>query len=358
MLDSLSPSTSPRPHRLSVSRLPSSMDIIDPPDSPLVFPDGPSRPRPSIVHGFSVSPPPPVAGYPLPVVPEHHQSLHRPTPLPLGGADGPLVPRFTSTPRITTPVEQIFAVPYSRAPESPAPPPAPSASAAHPASPRPRHADVPRSRRNSAVVSIGLASRSSDRSASHTPRGADRALGGSGQATPSDPSGSARPRDRPRESPHPHHPRRKPNGDVVEEMEDWQPEGGMLLDEDGYDSQHGVFDGEFEDGPDGEDERGSSESGRSAERLPVGTIFGEGVEFHGEIIRPAVDTEHTIPLRRGGSEIGQPMRTHTQRPSQNSGKMTYQVMQHLGSGSYASVYKIKELKGAGREFGALSFSVR
>lgn len=139
----------------------------------------------------------------------------------------------------------------------------------------------------------------------------------------------------------------------IEEMEEWQPEGGILLGDDE------VIEDELDDkgAVDGRTWTGVSEAERAVEDvLSPGTLFGEGIEFQGEIVQPAVGRWGTaadgddvgLPLRRGGSEVGKSQRGDERTESV---KKVYEVVRRLGSGSYAVVYLVRERGGRKREFG-------
>jgi serine/threonine protein kinase len=130
----------------------------------------------------------------------------------------------------------------------------------------------------------------------------------------------------------------------VDELEEWSPAGGMLLD--GDDSA--VEDDEWDDGSDS----------TPKEVLQPGMVFGEGLEFQGEVIVPAVgkngNGDGDLPLRRGGSEAGQPRREISQSGREriiDTEKKRYEVVRQLGSGSYAVVYLVREKGGRRREYG-------
>jgi hypothetical protein len=150
----------------------------------------------------------------------------------------------------------------------------------------------------------------------------------------------------------------------MDDFDDWQPAGGILLGteeeavEDEGDHQAG---GEDEEGYEGRTWTGLSDASRVVEHvLKPGMLFGEGLEFQGEVIVPAVgrggdgDLE-VLPLRRGGSEVGKQVRatgeTHGLGGSVEAAKKVYEVVRQLGSGSYAVVYLVREKGGRKREFG-------
>jgi hypothetical protein len=134
----------------------------------------------------------------------------------------------------------------------------------------------------------------------------------------------------------------------VEELDDWQPAGGMLLD----DQDDSAIEDELED--DGDHGRAwttGTEEREVEDILSPGMLFGEGLQFRGEVIEPAVGKmgngdgdDVGLPLRRGGSEVGQARR-------QGEEKKTYEVVRQLGSGSYAVVYLVREKGGRRREYG-------
>jgi serine/threonine protein kinase len=136
----------------------------------------------------------------------------------------------------------------------------------------------------------------------------------------------------------------------VEELDDWQPAGGMLLD----DQDDIAIEDELED--DGDHGRAwttGTEEREVEDILSPGMLFGEGLQFRGEVIEPAVGKmgngdgdDVGLPLRRGGSEVGQARR-------QGEEKKTYEVVRQLGSGSYAVVYLVREKGGRRREYGEL-----
>ena len=132
----------------------------------------------------------------------------------------------------------------------------------------------------------------------------------------------------------------------VEEMDEWQPEGGMLLGGDNKGNEYEVDDQGGGEGRMFEAERGVQDV------LSPGMLFGESMEFQGEVIQPAVGRWTTgadgddvgLPLRRGGSEVGKKVR------AENT-KKVYEVVRQLGSGSYAVVYLVREKGGRKRDFG-------
>jgi len=141
----------------------------------------------------------------------------------------------------------------------------------------------------------------------------------------------------------------------VREMDDWQPEGGILLD--GGDDE--VIEDEVEDQGAGEGRTwtGVSEAERAVENvLSPGMLFGEGMEFQGEVVQPAVGRWGTaadgndvgLPLRRGGSDVGRSQRGELRTDSMQK---VYEIVRQLGSGCYAVVYLVRERGGRKREFG-------
>ncbi|WVQ94033.1 hypothetical protein IAU59_001111 [Kwoniella sp. CBS 9459] len=289
--------------------------------------------RTSVVMGFSPVP----THQTLPAVPEASSSSPRAPPhLALNTAHRRL---SSLSPQMTTPVEQIFNWTEGS--------PRPLAT-----SPRGLGGEFPpRSRRNSAaIVSISLSSRSRSR----TPRGSAAPLPGqrSGTGTPNKSSSNATPR-----------------GDEVghggkgsqlqlseswapgvEEMDDWQPAGGMLLD---GDDENAIDEDDFDE----YQGREKSWSGFSddepvvEEILKPGMVIGEGLDFQGEVIVPAVGRaasggfDEGLPLRRGGSEA-----TKATRADGKHEKKRYEVVRKLGTGSYAVVYLVKERGGRKREY--------
>ncbi|ORX33580.1 hypothetical protein BD324DRAFT_610564 [Kockovaella imperatae] len=325
-------SVSPRPHRHAFPpRLGS-------------FSDFESASRPNVVVGFT---PPPSAGLPsvaegstsnatssstFPVASPRSRGLHLQTSTPAQQA-------ARLSPQLSTPVEQTFNLGMVSLTTSPR----------HLGS-SPRgvtYAELPpRSRRNSAaIVSISLSSRSRSR----TPRGGAAALpqSDSGHATPN--KDSTTPTPRPDGTPS----KGIPVKDLAED--DWQPTGGMLLDDgvgDGRNDEAVVDDDLDDDGrqwtfdDEGDDERAVEDV------LSPGMLFGEGQEFQGEIVQPAVrqvageSGAQGYPLRRGESEIGKTTRGD---PAQKP-KKVYEVIRQLGSGSYAVVYLVREKGGRKREY--------
>lgn len=152
-------------------------------------------------------------------------------------------------------------------------------------------------------------------------------------------------------------------------MDEWQPAGGMLLDDDddndGEDDDHVALadDDHNESGydADGRVWSGLSVASRDVEDiLRKGMIFGEGLEFQGEVIVPAIGREGTddagLPLRRGGSEVGKKTRSSTDTETRHVAptKKVYEVVRKLGAGSYAVVYLVRETGGRKREYGESS----
>ncbi|KAK8845390.1 hypothetical protein IAR55_006103 [Kwoniella newhampshirensis] len=328
--------SSPRLPRASMtSRLPSFASAqavdFDGADSP------PSSSRTSIVMGFSPVP----AHQGLPAVPEATSSSPRSHPqLVLNNANRRL---SSLSPQLTTPVEQVFHFPEGS--------PRPLA-----ASPRAgfHHELPPRSRRNSAaIVSISLSSRSRSR----TPRGSIAPVPGArtGHGTPGKSSVAPRADENGQAQKDIVVQMAEPWAPGVEELDDWQPAGGMLLD--GGDDDVAVVDDSMDIG--GEDDAGVeqtwsglSDASRSVEDiLTQGTIIGEGLTFQGEVVMPAIGKSYAggeevgMPLRRGGSEA-----TKVTRGDGRSEKKRYEVVRRLGTGSYAVVYLVRERGGRHREF--------
>ncbi|WWD22336.1 hypothetical protein CI109_106827 [Kwoniella shandongensis] len=326
--------SSPRLPRASMtSRLPSftaqGLDF-DGADSP-----PPSSSRTSIVMGFSPVP----AHQSLPAVPEGTPSSPRShAQLALNTANRRL---SSLSPQLTTPVEQTFQFAEGS--------PRPMAS-----SPRAgiHHELPPRSRRNSAaIVSISLSSRSRSR----TPRGSMTPLPGArtGHGTPG--KSTATPRVDENGQREVMVQMAEPWAPGVEELDDWQPAGGMLLD--GGDEDVAVIDDNM-DGDEEDDDgvgktwSGLSDASRAVEDiLTPGTIIGEGLTFQGEVVVPAVGKTYAdgeevgMPLRRGGSEA-----TKFTRGDGRQEKKRYEVVRRLGTGSYAVVYLVKERGGRHREY--------
>lgn len=130
----------------------------------------------------------------------------------------------------------------------------------------------------------------------------------------------------------------------LDDFEDWQPTGGMLLDGDDNAIDEDLDDEAYDKDWPQDDERDEVE-----DVLTAGMLFGEGLEFQGEVIKPAVgkgngSSDEGLPLRRGGSEIQRGAR----HPRE---KRVYEVVRKLGSGSYAVVYLVRERGGRRREFG-------
>ncbi|WWC97310.1 hypothetical protein V866_004189 [Kwoniella sp. B9012] len=300
--------------------------------------DSPTLPgsRTSVVMGFSPVP----SHQTLPAVPEASSSSPHAPGLTLNTSHRRL---SSLSPQLTTPVEQVFQWAEGS--------PRPLAT-----SPRGQsHELPPRSRRNSAaIVSISLSSRSRSR----TPRGSSAALPNqqSGSGTPNRGSSSA--------TLSAHKDVMVQMGDSwasgADEMDDWQPAGGMLLDGDGEDSA--LMDDEERDEFDDKDkgrswtgfsDDSSSSSPHVEEPLKPGMLIGEAMEFQGEIIVPAVgrmpngtgDDDIGLPLRRGGSEATKFTRTDGKQE-----KKRYEVVRKLGTGSYAVVYLVREKGGRHREY--------
>ncbi|BEJ14591.1 hypothetical protein CspHIS471_0403580 [Cutaneotrichosporon sp. HIS471] len=196
----------------------------------------------------------------------------------------------------------------------------------------------PRSRRNSAaVVSISLSSRSRSR----TPHGRKATL-------PAEHSGSGTPSKA-----------TTPRANLAEEWspvapgldnmdggdEDWRaPTGGIMLDADESTDSFSFDDDEHNRSWTAESEVGVTDV------LRPGAVFGEGLEFEGDIIKPATGrldisgSDDGVPLRRDGSKIGVP------RQQTDTSKRSYEVIRRLGSGSYAVVYLVRERGRRKREF--------
>ena len=181
---------------------------------------------------------------------------------------------------------------------------------------------------------------------------------GSGHATPNKGSNTATPR---------------PDGTPAEalqnkllaaesrDLDEWTPTGGMLLDDGvGHDrDDEAIVDDGLED--DGRQWTFDDEGDERAveDVLSPGMLFGEGQEFQGELVQPAVrqvtgeDGSQGFPLRRGGSEIGKTIRGDV---AANSTKV-YEVVRQLGSGSYAVVYLVREKGGRRREYGECPYGL-
>lgn len=106
----------------------------------------------------------------------------------------------------------------------------------------------------------------------------------------------------------------------------------------------------------GEYDRAWSENGERPAKdiMRPGMIFGEGLEFQGELIQPAVGKgaggDGVLPLRRDGSAVGQKRRPGVVNDKEEE-KKRYEVVRPLGSGSYAVVYLVREKGGRKREYG-------
>ena len=309
------------------------------------FGEADSPHRPNVVVGFS---PPPSAG--LATVAEHPKgdifSAGSPRSRGLHIQTGQQASRLS--PHITTPIEQtsfnFSGINLSASPRQ------------LPASPRhlANGEFPPRSRRNSAaIVSVSLTSRSRSR----TPRSGAAALPQtSGHVTPNKGSNTATPKPdgTPAKNPNAQTLAGEGAGDV---FDDWRPTGGMLLD-DGVgagDHDEALIDDQLED--DGRQwQFDGEEDDRAVENiLAPGMLFGEGQEFQGELVQPAVRQiggeagAEGLPLRRGGSEMGKPQRGDV--TDAQGTKKVYQVVRQLGSGSYAVVYLVREKGGRRREYG-------
>ena len=281
--------------------------------------------KPNVVLGFS---PPSSAG--LPTLPEGS------TPNPLAAAPLQFPPSSTQlsrlSPQLTTPTDQVGFGFNSSSPLQ------------YGTSPRGHHAELPpRSRRNSAaIVSISLSSRSRSR----TPRGVHSVLpaGSSGNATPDKGSNTVTPRAEDAAF--------MPGPIDFDPLGDLQPTGGLLLDDEGSDTHRdeAVIEDDVDDHGRQWTVDGYQEEDVVEDILSPGFEFGEGLEFEGEVIQPAVgrvagiNGSEGLPLRRGGSEAGKPSRG-------NAPNKVYQVIRRLGSGSYAVVYLVREKGGRRREYG-------
>ncbi|WVO14879.1 hypothetical protein L204_102518 [Cryptococcus depauperatus] len=327
-----SPVVAPSPILSHHSPIPSPRRVSGPSSPP-----PPTSSRTSVALGFS-----PVAGHSvLPAVPE---SVSSPVPPPLvfnSGAAGQGSRRMsTLSPQLTTPVEQVFHIETS---------PRPQASSPRAGGGILGNEYLPRSRRNSAaIVSISLSSRSR----SKTPRGSTAALPGQ-RSTAGTPSKTASTN----QTPKPDDlfvPSATGSGSWapgVEELDDWQPAGGMLL---SHDDENALVDDEFNFDNvkfDPSWSGGSDVSRVVEDALTPGMIIGEGLKFQGEIIVPAVSrmaladgSDIGLPLRRGGSEA-----TKVVRGDGRTEKKRYEVVRRLGTGSYAVVYLVKE-KGGRKEY--------
>ncbi|OWZ79211.1 serine/threonine protein kinase [Cryptococcus neoformans Bt85] len=286
--------------------------------------------RTSVVMGFS----PAATHQVLSAVPESSSTSPRSAPL---GLNTTATRRMnTRSPPLSTPIDQVFQL----AEGSPRP---------QPSSPRTGGLSndyLPRSRRNSAaIVSISLSSRSR----SGTPQGSSTTVPGqiSGNNTPNKASGAPTPKGN--EQPLQMSESWAPG---VDELDDWQPAGGMLLDH-GEDEVSAVDD--YMDDYDDKVEQvwsGFSDSSPVVEDvLTPGMVIGEGLKFQGEIIVPAVSrmamadgSDVGLPLRRGGSEA-----TKVLRQDGRYEKKRYEVVRRLGTGSYAVVYLVKE-RGGKKEY--------
>lgn len=251
------------------------------------------------------------------------------------------------SPQISTPVDQIASAHQQLQYAFPDVSPRPSLS-----SPRNPHVELPpRSRRNSgAVVSISL----STRSRSRTPRGSHAGLNGSGTLTPSRTTSNLTPKNDEAVL--------VQMGDqftsAVEEYDDWQPAGGMLLGDMDEDEDDSAIEDDDEEGNYNRSwTGGGSENGERPAKdiMRPGMLFGEGLEFQGETIEPAVgkgaDGDGILPLRRDGSGVGQKRRPGVVEADDDEGKKRYEVVRPLGSGSYAVVYLVREKNGRKREYG-------
>lgn len=93
----------------------------------------------------------------------------------------------------------------------------------------------------------------------------------------------------------------------------------------------------------------SDEEPESDDIFVPGQVFGEGLEFQGEIVEPVVQVTGVdeTAMRRAGSEFG--YKRATVRDTVETRQ--YKVVRTLGTGSYATVYLVKEVGGKGKEFG-------
>jgi len=137
-----------------------------------------------------------------------------------------------------------------------------------------------------------------------------------------------------------------------DDFDDWRPTGGMLL---GSDEDTGEDD-LLDDKPDWaivEEESNAPVK----DVLKPGMLFGEGLEFQGEVIAPAIgkvsgeSSDEGMPLRRGGSEAPKALRGMPGVHHHGRDRKVYEVVRQLGSGSYAVVYLVREKGGRKREYG-------
>lgn len=152
-------------------------------------------------------------------------------------------------------------------------------------------------------------------------------------------------------------------GHGADVLDEWQPAGGMLLEDDDDDDDEVSaaekdLDRYDDDHDDGRVWSGISDASREVDDvLQRGMLFGEGLEFQGEIIVPAIGREGTddagLPLRRGGSEVGKKSRSAPEVDVrlEPAAKKVYEVVRKLGSGSYAVVYLVREKSGRKKEYG-------
>lgn len=213
-----------------------------------------------------------------------------------------------------------------------------------PGSPRALPSEI-RSRRNSgAVVSISLSSRSRSR----TPRGRSNLLPArSGSGTPNNTNNNG-PTSNGANGGGDAAAAWAPGVDDMDDMDDWQPTGGVLLDADEEEERHDNFG--FDDfQSQGRSWTAETDASHIADVLRPGMVFGEGLEFEGDVIAPAVGrlqvnstSDVGLPLRRDFSAMG------TKRNPNE--KKTYDVIRQLGSGSYACVYLVRERGGRKREY--------
>ncbi|KIR30012.1 serine/threonine protein kinase [Cryptococcus deuterogattii LA55] len=329
IIPSLTPSTSPRrntglsppllprtgllPAISSVRRSSGEFESGSPSPPPVI------SSRPSVVMGFS----PATTHQVLSAVPESSSTSPRSGPLGLNIA---ATKRMNSrSPPLSTPIDQAFQF----AEGSPRP---------QPSSPRNGGLSsdyLPRSRRNSAaIVSISLSSRSR----SNTPQGGSAPV--SGHNTGNDTSNKTSAAVTPRGNEQPLH-MSDSWAPGVDELDDWQPAGGMLLDH--GDDEASAVDDYMDDYDDKVEQAWSGFSDSSPvveDVLTPGMVIGEGLKFQGEIIVPAVSrmamadgSDVGLPLRRGGSEA-----TKVLRQDGRYEKKRYEVVRRLGTGSYAVVY--------------------
>ena len=297
----------------------------------------------TIVRGFS----PPSMASPLPAVAESSQApltiVTSSSTYTLGSLTfNPFGPDFASRlSPATTPIEQTYTFPYDG-------PPRPSMS------PRFTEDMLPRSRRNSAAIaSVSLSSRSTSRTPRRTP--ANLPPSTPEVRTPSDTLGSktVTPRNGDASQANSANGHRRearnvfagthdavngddfwPSGADGINDDEWQPTGGVLLDDEAV-----------------EDEDAEP---RLNNIMVRGQLFGEGLEFQGEPVTPAIGLIRNghieLPLRRGDSEAGH-ARIETQTGGEMRKRKVYEVVKSSGSGSYGVVYCLREKGGRRREYG-------